>query len=290
MNRKVLVTGAGGFLGSRICRYGIAGCEVTGVSHRELDLTNGQACLDALTALRPDAVVHCAAISQIDRCDWAPELSRRVNVDGTLNLARACRASGARLIACSTDQVYGGCGGDEPLPETVLPAPKNLYARQKLEAEAGALSICPDAVLLRLSWMFDLPQHGLSTNPNIMVTALRALVRDEPLRVWNNDHRGMTYACEVAQNLAAFLDAPAGVYNAGSCNPMTSYETFRFVFQAFGAQARADKLLIPLGTGEKGGRNLLMDGRKAATVGAGFGSTADGVRRLIRDYGLDGPA
>ncbi|NCB06174.1 MAG: NAD-dependent epimerase/dehydratase family protein, partial [Clostridia bacterium] len=221
MNRKILVTGASGFLGSRICRYGIAGCDVTGVSHRELDLTDEPACHDALTALRPDAVVHCAAISQIDRCEREPELSRRVNVDATLHLARACRAAGARLIACSTDQIYGGCGGDEPLSEAVLPAPKNLYARQKLEAEAGVLSVCPDAVLLRLSWMFDLPQHDLSTNPNLIVTALRALVRDEPLRVWNNDHRGMTYAREVADSLAAFLDAPAGVYNAGSCNAMT---------------------------------------------------------------------
>ena len=84
MNRRLLITGAGGFLGSRICEYfsGRDGYEAVGVTHRELDIEDFVAVSAFVKAIRPDYVLHCAAISNTGACERNPVLSEKVNVRG----------------------------------------------------------------------------------------------------------------------------------------------------------------------------------------------------------------
>ena len=103
---RILVTGSGGFMGSRTATYYGARHEVWAPSHAELALENSQAVEQALTEFRPQVILHCAAISDIGETAKDPVRSRAANVDAPINLAKAARELKAKLVICSSDQVY----------------------------------------------------------------------------------------------------------------------------------------------------------------------------------------
>lgn len=157
---RILVTGASGFLGRalalRLARAHevIGTClsvsvRIPGCALRPLDLRDPASAAALVRELRPEAVVHLAALSNAEACARAPEDAVRVNVDGTEAVARACAGVGARLLFMSTDLVYDG--ERPPYREGDEPKPLNLYARTKLEGEARVRGLCPDAWVLRLA-------------------------------------------------------------------------------------------------------------------------------------------
>ena len=103
---KIMVTGAGGFVGSRLTAYYGEKYDVWGVTHKDLDLTDEAAVFKTVENYRPDVLLHCAAVSDVAECSKKPELSHAVNVLGTEYLAKACGKTGTKLIMCSSDQVY----------------------------------------------------------------------------------------------------------------------------------------------------------------------------------------
>ncbi|MEG1776520.1 MAG: sugar nucleotide-binding protein [Clostridia bacterium] len=278
-----LITGASGFLSSRIIDTLANQITFIAPTHAQLEITNAKSCSLFLNEYQPAVVVHAAAISQIDECERDPARSMLVNVRGAENLARACTACGAKLLFCSTDQVYSGCGGDEPLNEAAELAPTNTYARHKLLAEAAVAELCPNSASLRLTWMFDLPARGKHTNPNLITGLLHAAVTGAPRSYAANDHRAMTYVREVAENLPLIAKAPAGVYNYGAENELSSYETARGALRLLGAQARMNELVTPASGAAP--RNLWMDTTKAQRVGCRFSRTLAGVERMLKEYG-----
>ena len=103
---KIMVTGAGGFVGSRLVAYYGKKYDVWGVTHKDLDLTDEAAVFKTVENYRPDVLLHCAAVSDVAECSKKPELSHAVNVLGTEYLAKACGKTGTKLVMCSSDQVY----------------------------------------------------------------------------------------------------------------------------------------------------------------------------------------
>lgn len=281
---RILVTGGSGFVGGRMILPGALGeREVLCPAHAEMDITDENSVLRYFEAHIPQAVVHSAAISDIGDCENDPVFSRKVNVDGTVHIARAARRVGAKMLFMSTDQVYTGVSGMEPIPESMPLAPTNEYARQKLEAENRMLEILPDACALRLTWMFDMPVRHL-VSKGLVLNCIQALMRNEKLRLCDNDRRGMTYVREVVENIPVMLRAPGGVYNYGSETPGSTYETFCKTFEALGAGDRIGELLSTFTSDSP--RNLLMDTRKAAEAGCVFSETVAGVKRLLKEYPL----
>lgn len=155
MKKRILITGSGGFLGSRLAEYfeGKDGYETVAVTHEELDITDMVAVSAFFKAIRPQAVLHCAGLSNTGQCEADPLASGRINVQGTENIARACRESGCRLIFMSSDQVYAGTDTLEPNRETDRVKPVNVYGRDKKRAEEAALALAEGAVCLRLTWI-----------------------------------------------------------------------------------------------------------------------------------------
>ncbi len=284
--KTILVTGGSGFVGARLTLPGALGdSRVVAPTHGEMDLADEGSVRAYIEKIRPDAVIHSAAISHIDVCQREPELSRRINVDGAVSVARACRDIGAKMVFFSSDQVYTGCGGTEPHREDAALSPLNTYACHKVEAEGRVLAICPEAAVLRLSWMYDMPLRGRYTGNNLYTMALRALCTGEPLTVNEDDHRGITYVRQVVDNLPRVLAAPGGVYNYGSLTRLTTEEIYREIFALLGAKHRADALLraVPTPSGE--GRNMMMDPRKAESIGVRFSETVEGFGVMLREYG-----
>lgn len=278
---NILVTGANGFLAYRFCAYyRNRGRKVVGKTHREMDFTDGAAVRSVLLAERPDVVLHAGAISDIAACKRDPELSQRVNVEGVRQIALACHDMGARLVLCSSDQVYMGNGVQTPhREEGEALCPPTLYGTQKLEAERLAMGIHPDTVCLRLPWMFAADaregEHG-----NLVLNARRLVERGETVRYPVHDYRSITDVWEVVRNLETACSFPPGIYNFGSENDLSTYQVAEILFETMGWEKRL------LERNEEGfsdcPRNLKMDTGKAARMGVHFRTTEEAIRDLGR--------
>lgn len=266
---RILLTGANGFLGQRI--------------KRQLQVTEAPSLRNAsrddicrmLDETAPEVIIHTAAISDIGTCERDADASWRANVQLPVEIARA--AKGCKLVMLSTDQVYGGTIGDGPYAESQT-CPVNTYARHKLEMERQVLELSPEAVLLRATWMYDMPICGVVNRGNFLVNILRAAGEGGRIAFSSGQYRGITYAREVAHHMAAACKLPGGVYNFGSENALTAYDTARFLIDAL--KLRVDLEDAPPRP------HLWMDCRKLRRAGIAFDSTAEGLLRCIKDYGL----
>ena len=259
---KLLVTGGSGFLGKRIA----AKYSAIAPRHAEMDITNMQQCIEILEKYSPDAVIHCAAISDTGYCARHPEEGYRINVLGAENMAKACAKLGIKLVFASSDQVYGG--GILPHSEEEEVQPAAPYGVMKREAEKKVLEACPEAVCLRLSWMYDVPQPERPSFLSQLQTA-------ETMRLSNYEYRGITWVMEVVDQIEKMIHLPGGIYNAGSPNELTTYET--------GIKVR-DRMIkngisaaeIEIGDWQ---RNLAMDLTKIEKYGIHFSNTVERLQK-----------
>ena len=277
--KKLLVSGAGGFVGARIMTQLAGRYELCAFPKGMLAAADEQTVADWVRREQPDVVVHTAALSDTGYSEKHPDESYRANVLLPCWMAAAAQKSGAKLVAFSSDQVYTGLTEHGPFDEDTPLSPANVYGRHKQEMEQRVLDILPDAVLLRAAWMYDLPGYGLPIRGNFLLNLLTAAMRQETLRFSARDYRGITYVREAVERLAQAMELPGGVYNFGSENDCDMGTTAR----------RACALLDihPVIETADWPRSLLMDGgRLRAAAGVGFDDTLTGVQRCLRDYGL----
>lgn len=276
--KKILVTGAGGFVGSRILQQWDGKYELVTLPKGFFRSASEDEVLSQIKQLHPDVILHTAAISDTGYCTQHPEEAYRANVELPVWLARAAQKTGAKLMAFSSDQVYAGVQQAGPLPETLELAPSNIYGRYKLEAEQRVLDLCPDSVHLRATWMYDLPGYGLPIRGNLPLNLLRAALRRETVSFSRNDFRGVTYVRQAVENLEPAMELPGGVYNFGSENAEDMVSTARQFADAMGAPVRIEE--------NAWHRNLSMNCEKLNRAGIRFDTTQQGIVRCLRDYGL----
>lgn len=279
---NLLVTGASGFLGRRAAsHFQKLGYRVLTPSHAELDITDRAAVEAWFQDNRPQAVVHCAAVSDTGACQREPERTAVINVQGSVNLTEVCGRAGIKFIFCSSDQVYAGSPLPGPHAEAEPLSPGNVYARQKLLAEQQCSAVCPDTVCLRLSWMYS--SRILPGEHSHLLTTLSAALTDAslPLTFPVHDHRGITDADSVVRNLPAALELPAGVYNFGADNDMDTFHTMQAVFSELGRQDLVDRIAPNQTAFSDSPRDIRMDGAKAASHGIVFESTREGLVRAL---------
>lgn len=150
---KVLLTGGKGMLGRTLCAE-LTDFEVIPTDLPDADITN-EAGFDALLKrIKPDVVIHCAAMTAVDKCETETELAYKLNAYGTANVASACHRNGIRLIAISTDYVFEG-NSDRPYNEFDTPNGGNtVYGKSKFAGEEAVRRHCPDHVICRISWLY----------------------------------------------------------------------------------------------------------------------------------------
>ena len=156
---KVLITGASGLLGGTltlearnrgwevVAVYNTHAFHADGVTSVQADLADGGASERLVRRHRPDWIVHCAALTNVDWCEGHPDEAHRVNADVPRVLSRLACEVGARIVYISTDAVFDGATGD--YSEEDAPAPVNVYATAKLAGETAVLEAHPAAAVVR---------------------------------------------------------------------------------------------------------------------------------------------
>lgn len=276
--KKLLVTGAGGFLGLRIALYYSSTYELLACSHKDLDITDARSTEQFFQSWKPDLVIHCAAISDTGTAERNPDLSEAVNLQGTIHIARACQMTGAKLIYMSSDQVYNGITGQTPCQETLRLSPPTVYGRHKLLAEQAITELLPDAVGLRLTWMYDLPDSPYKLNRNLLVNLTDACRNHGIIKVSTHEYRGITNVWEVIKRLADCVRLPGGVYNFGCENRLNSYDTFLAAARML-QLPEPEKWILP--DEERPPRNLGMDLTCIRNHGLDFPNTLDGILQAL---------
>lgn len=279
--KKLLITGASGFVGSRVVERWRNDYIILAPSHTELDITDAASVERYLLEQAPQVVVHLAALSNTWYCEQHPDESYLVNVEGVCNLATAAARNGVKLILFSSDQVYNGNVESGLLNEDVAVAPENVYGRHKLEAEQRALELCPSAVALRATWMYDSERAGMPVHQNFVLNIANAIKERKPLVLPVREYRGITWVRDVVEYLPATFTLPGGVYNYGAGNTMNTYETACCYCEML-VGLRSGPLLQPdYERYPQHERNLAMSTEKIFRASGGavcFGSTMDGLR------------
>lgn len=208
---KILVTGVTGQLGydvARVCRE--RGMEVVGATRAEMPLTDLAACRSFIEKVRPEAIVHCAAYTAVDRAEDEPALCRAVNASATGAVAETAEAVGAKLIYISTDYVFPGTG--ETFYETdAEKGPQNVYGASKLAGELAATSAMKSGRLfiVRISWVFGI------NGKNFIRTILGLAKTRDALTVVDDQIGSPTYTADLAELLADMASSEHyGVYHA----------------------------------------------------------------------------
>lgn len=278
---KILITGGSGFLGSRLAYYLRDRHELLLPSHAELNVSCEDAVMSYMHDHLPDVVIHCAALSNTRYCEQHPQESHKVNVQGMVKLAKACKQTGAKYVFMSSDQVYNSTPQLGPLGEWDATPPANIYGQHKLEAEQRALRNNPDAVGLRLTWMYDLPTSPMKQNSSILVNLQKAFNEGTTIQVATHEYRGVTNVWEVVLNIEKTFDLPGSIYNFGSAGSLNSYDLHLKAAELMGLKEPETWILPDEERYNDQPRNLTMDCSLLESYGIHFNESVTGIDKAL---------
>jgi dTDP-4-dehydrorhamnose reductase len=243
--KKLLITGASGFLGWHLCQLAQENWQVYGVYHTgatpfrdleerafaqiptlsssylqgvALDLTDRPALTAQFQTLQPDAVIHTAALSSPNACQEQPAHSYAINVTASLHLAELCAVAQIPYVFTSSEQVFNGLNA--PYCEADSVSPINRYGEQKVAAEVGILDRHPTATLCRMPLLY-----GVAPRPSFIQPFISTLRSGKPLHLFTDEIRTPVSGTAAAQGLLLALDQSLpGYLHLGGKERLSRYE------------------------------------------------------------------
>lgn len=222
------------------------GSPVTEMPYIALDITYKKAVFDVISRVKPDAVIHCAAWTDVDGAEdpVKKQTVHRVNAEGTGNLAAAAAEIDAKIVYISTDYVFGGQGDMPWQPDDRNYAPLNYYGQTKLEGELAVSEMSGKHFIVRTAWLY-----GLS-GKNFVRTMIRAGKTHDTVRVVNDQIGTPTYSYDLARLLVDMIETDRyGYYHATNEGAFISWYDFT---EEIYRQAGLDTEVIPVTTAEYG--------------------------------------
>lgn len=230
---RVLVTGAGGQIGSELARVCTdAGDVVAAAGRGQLDVGDRDAVLGTVLSTSPDVVVHCGAWTAVDACEGDPERAYRDNALACRWVAEACRRSGAHLVHVSTDYVFSG-EQERPYTEWDATGPRSVYGASKLAGEDEVRAALPGAAIVRTSWVCG------SGGKNMVRTVVGVLAGDPGRELaFVDDQRGCpSFTADLAPALRRLAVARVpGTFHVTNAGPTTWYEFVQEIVAAAGGR------------------------------------------------------
>lgn len=261
---KILVTGVKGQLGYDVVHEGESrGLDMFGTDVDNMDITNAGQVKQVIEAYKPDAVIHCAAYTAVDAAEDNQELCRKINVDGTRNIAEVCKDMDIPMMYFSTDYIFNG-QGENFWKEDDPKKPLNVYGQTKYEGELAVQELVEKYFILRISWVF-----GVNGN-NFIKTMLRVGPQRGEVGVVADQIGSPTYTYDLAKLVIDMIQTDKyGAYHVTNEGICSWYEFACAIFK----QAGLDVKVNPLTTAEypaKAARPSNSRMSKDKLINAGF--------------------
>lgn len=226
---KVLVTGVKGQLGYDVMNeLASRGIEGVGVDVEEMDVTDAKACETVINEVKPDAVIHCAAYTAVDAAEDNLELCRKVNAEGTRNIAKVCKALDIKMMYPGTDYVFNG-EGERPWEPDDHREPLNVYGLTKYEGEIAVEQNVRKYFIVRIAWVFGV------NGKNFIKTMLRLGKEKGEVSVVDDQIGSPTYTYDLARLLVDMIQTDRyGRYHATNEGSCSWYEFARDIFRQAG--------------------------------------------------------
>lgn len=231
---KVVVTGGSGMLGSYVIEMLTREeVDVVLLDRADLDLNNPASVYDTITNVKPEAILHLAAETDVDLCERDPRLAAVKNHLSTFAMARAAKEVGAWLSYVSTSAIYGGEGkmSYNEMDET---GPVNYYAKSKLQGESSILSLCTEnSLIIRSGWMIG----GGQIKDHKFVGKIMKQIRDgaDEIKAVSDKYGSVTYARDLASFIVkSMLSKRIGVINFASEGVVSRYDIARYLCEKIG--------------------------------------------------------
>lgn len=283
MTRRLLVTGAGGMVGSYAPAV-FADYELTLTDlvdgFTAVDVRDPAAVKEAVATVKPDTVLHLAAATDVDRCEQDSDWAYASNAIGTQNVALACQASEVPLVYVSTAGVFAG-DKPEPYTEFDVPRPANVYGRSKLAGEQIVASLLQRYYIVRAGWMI-----GGGARDKKFVGKIARLIAEGrgPVRVVDDKVGSPTYARDFLAGIRRLLDTGYyGLYHMGNKGAGTRYEVALKVRDALG---RPEVPIVPVSSAHfplpaPRGRSEAMRNLKLELLGVHMRDWEDAVQEYV---------
>ncbi|MDZ8092277.1 MAG: NAD(P)-dependent oxidoreductase [Nostoc sp. DedQUE05] len=237
--KKLLITGASGFLGWHLCQLAKQEWEIYGtyLSHPleipemkilQANLTNFQELKRIFNDVKPEAVIHTAAHSQPNFCQTHPEESHAINVTASCNIAGLCADNSILCAFTSTDLVFDGLNA--PYRETDAVCPVNLYGEQKVMAEAGMLERYPMTAVCRMPLMFG---AATPTAKSFIQPFIQTLQAEKELNLFIDEFRTPVSGTTAAKGLLLALEKVNGIIHLGGKERISRYDFGQILVEVF---------------------------------------------------------
>ena len=286
---KIVITGGGGFLGSRFTKMWKNKYEILSPDSDVLDVTDEGVVMDYIEREKPDYVIHTAGIPSQQFCIDNPKKARAVNVDGALYVAKACKNVGAKLIFTSTEQLFDGSTEKGPYKENDTPVPNSVYGSNKLEVEQKLPEILKEYWVVRFTWLFGLPEKDCTIGPNILWDTIKAAIKNQPVKASRFEFRGMSDVNQICVNLEKLFSKPYGTYHFGSVNKSSRYEIVKYILEELGLDDnQINNILIEDNSkynAEKI-RDLRLDTTKLTECGIEFKETKEAIHNCLKEFNI----
>lgn len=237
---RILLTGSKGQLGQCFKDRLPEDWELIAADSKTLDITDKNAVFNMVKNFQPDIIINAAAYTAVDKAESESEKVFNINSGAVAYLASAARAIQAKLIHISTDYIFDG-QSQVPYDETSVPIPQNVYGQSKLASELLALSVNPDSLIIRTSWVFSEYGH------NFVKTMLKIATEGNDIYVVNDQIGCPTYAGDLAQAIISIIQYPTfprGIFNYCSKQSVSWYQFACAIFKT--AQKKDATFKMPI--------------------------------------------
>ena len=276
---RVMVTGAGGLLGHAVVpALRAQGDDVLAFTHRELEVTDGAAFTARAREVKPDWIFHLAAWAKVDDCESDPERAHRVNAEGSRQAAEAAKATGAALLAISSDYVFDGTAS-APWREDDPTGPLNVYGASKLAGERAIRAAGVRHLIVRTAWLFG------EGGGNFVDSILKRARSGAPLAVVDDQRGSPTYTADLAEGLRRLATtAENGTYHVVNEGTATWHELAAAAVKEAGLATEVGRTTTAAlaRPARRPAFSALATGKFAAATGWRLPHWSDAVARHVR--------
>ncbi len=289
--KRIFLTGASGFLGGNFCHlfagkyeifavYNTHEIQNKNVHSHQLDVTKSAKLKTFFNKIKPDAVVHLAAISDPNQCQLNPSVSEVINVEVPENLAHLCAEYQIPFLFASSDLVFDGKSA--PYRESDIPAPISIYGLHKAVAEQSVMDIYPQSTICRLPLMYG---RTFTENRSVLQPMLTNLDSGLPLMLFTDESRTIASAHDICEGLLRCLGHQGEIFNLGGDERMSRYDFGLEVCKVFGY----DKGLLikskqkDVGMPAPRPKDVSMSNTKAKEIGWKPASVQSGLERIKKE-------